>query len=81
MKKLLIFSLLVCLGGCEPQEKPANLAIKTERNKNGIRKICLDGYVFVEKTITGTYGHGAGITQFFEYVDGVTRPKMCGGGE
>lgn len=69
MKKLLILALLVCLGGCE----------KTVEIVSGIPVFeeCINGYVFY----TCRVGHGGGITQVMELVDGVTRPKMCGGGE
>lgn len=75
IKKLILclaIALLCC--GCEAENE------KTTVSKNGyliIDKICIDGYLFYKTNNQFSISSGYGITQVFELVDGVTRPKMC----
>lgn len=69
MKKI-VFILALCLicSGCEDLKvSKLHQFKKTET--------CINGYVYLESL--NYYLNMYGITQVFEYVDGVTRPKMC----
>lgn len=78
MKKLIFLCLALALfcSGCEAEAENE----KTTVLKNGyfiIDKICIDGYLFYKTNNQFSISSGYGITQVFELVDGVTRPKMC----
>ena len=82
MKKILILALCLVLGGCNESGQYIDVEKEIEKttkiggfgNYARLLSVCHNGY---EYTVFIGVKKG-GITQVFEYVDGQTRPKMCG---